>query len=1617
MPQRPSDLIELLALRVAQTPDKVAYRFLTDGESSAIEWSYRDLDRNARRVASALGSERRGQALLLYPPSLDYIAAFFGCLYAGVTAVPAYPPDPSRLQRTLPRLRAIAADSRADVLLTTDAVSKLVSMFGAQAPEITTCQSIATDTLTSELDEFEPATAGSDALAFLQYTSGSTSNPRGVKLSHGNLLHNLEMVRRGFELDESSNGVIWLPPYHDMGLIGGILQGLYTGFPITLFSPLAFLSRPMRWLEAIDRYRATVSGGPNFAFELCVRKSTPEQRASLDLSCWKVAFCGAEPIRETMLSEFSDAFATAGFDKKAFYPCYGLAEATLIVTGGAADKPPVVDNIDHRQLESGIRAPAGNERSCQLIGCGQALGDQEVVVVNPATRTLAQPGQVGEIWLCGPSVSSGYFNEPSVGDDPFRGHLAGTEQTDPSSFLRTGDLGYLQAGELFVTGRCKDLIIVRGRNIYPQDIERTLEVTDSRVRPGCSVAFASQGIDGQDGVVALVETRKGIPKDELAVLVETLAAEVNANHQLDLLDVAIVSGGTIPKTSSGKVQRSLARTEYESNQLVSVASLIANQQRRVVALSDETVAERSQMETLNILVDCVGQALNVAPKDVRIDQPLSSYGADSLQIVELQGEIRTRLERTVSLEVLFASPSILELTGKLEPIGHQTKPTSQTATTTDSVGPHRIATKNQDALWFLQRRDPSDRAAYISRAVRFDCAVDAQALSRAIGAITSRHESLRTSFALADDRLVRQVSENAQTPVINVDAISWSTEKLVEAMVAEASRSFELDSGPLFRVALYSTDQGTVMQWTAHHIVVDFVAVSTMFQEFASIYENLSEAATKKENDGVQTALGSALQFDDFVRAQTSQKTEKIEELEQFWNMALADAPASINLPFESRPTKPTESAGGTIEVNLPNSLARAIRKRADKERVTVSSIILAAYAATLARFGGDEDIVIGVPSTGRTRSEDAAIVGYCANMLPVRLQPCSNKPVTELIAQASKQVASALTHQQLPLSEIVTKLNHPRIADRMPLIQVAFSAFTSRVSGTDSFARLAAGVGEMPLELGQLRATPIQLPVRTSQFELSLLVAATTERIECVFEYATKRFSEATIRGLGRGFVRLLEEMVVSAPTTTLGTLLWAEVPTAKSRVVHQLMPSAAELFAQQVTSHPNDMALSFDGQSLSYAELDQRADELVGQLKTEVTSGPVGICMEQSVELVASMLACTKVGLPFVPIDPMQPKARQALFIDQAGIECVMSLSAGKARGENNPVETTVLTPQTPLPPDRSSSDIAYILFTSGSTGTPKGVMVSRSNLANRLAWGQSNQPIARGAAVLQFTSPSFDVSIWEVFSSLCFGGHLVVANQCERASVRALADLVVSHQIKMAGFVPSFLRVLVDEQGVSCLASLDYLFVGGEVLDRPLAVQLIEGLQNTSIYNFYGPTETTIDATFFELPRSAAQLKVIPIGNAVADALLYVLDDNRHPVPDGLIGRLFVGGPSVALGYCNAPKLTAERFISNPFVGDGTPMYDTGDLVRRAPSGELLFIGRNDHQVKVRGQRLELGEVESALRRHHAVSDVAVVLAPRIPRSVAEAVLDEIETLSEEAVLRLSVSTPSTQRVPNE
>ncbi|HEX6288568.1 MAG TPA: amino acid adenylation domain-containing protein, partial [Herpetosiphonaceae bacterium] len=1562
-------------------PDRQAYTFLLNGEVATDALTYGALDGQARAIAMLLRQHcsQGDRVVLLYPPGLDYLCAFFGCLYAGVIAVPAYPPNPARLARTLPRLQAITGNARPCVALASAAICEAVGRI-ADVPEFAAMRWIATDALDSSADgsAWQPPDISGASLAFLQYTSGSTARPRGVMLSHANLLHNSALISQAFGHTPDSRGVIWLPPYHDMGLIGGLIQPLYSGFPVVLLAPVDFLQRPLRWLEAISRFKATTSGGPNFAYDLCVQKISPEERAQLDLSSWSVAFNGAEPVRALTLQRFAEAFAPAGFRPEAFYPCYGLAEATLIVTGGGVESLPVVssfaaDELErHRAIE--VEASAGRA----LVSSGRALGGQQVAIVEPTTRQHCEPGQVGEIWVAGSSVAGGYWEQPDATAQTFGASIAGEAS---GSYLRTGDLGFVRDGELFVTGRLKDLMIIRGRNYYPQDIELTVERSHPALRPASGAAFTVAADDGERLVVV-----HELERQQRHTAIDTVAAAIRQavaiEHDLAIHAVVLLKPGSVPKTSSGKVQRYACRESFLDGTLAAIAQSVLQEPDASpnTTLTRDDLLSAPEAER-PMLLERYLHALVESRLGMRSSQPsgaisLLALGLDSLQAVEIQHRLEADLGLVVPITRFLEDQSIGQLAATIveQLDAPQLASALEAAPAPTKEGIALPLSIGQRALWFLHQLTPTSAAYNLSSAMRIRGRLDIPTLRRTLEKLVERHAALRTSFVVLDGEPAQRINPVAFGFDVE-DMPGMDAAELGPRLTELAHRPFDLAHGPLLRVHLFQTaDDEAILLLVVHHIVADLWSLSLMIRELSALYS--------AEQTGQPAALAPLEQsYGDYVyRQQQWLAGSEGDRLWAYWQRQLADAPAVLDLPTDRmRPPVQTYS-GAAHSFRLGSELTRQLKDLAQQSSATLYVTLLAAYQVLLYRYTGQRDLLIGTPTSGRSRAGLAGLIGYFVNPVVLRGRLVDTQPFVELLAQARQTVLDALAHQEFPFPLLVERLQPERDLSRSPLFQVMFALHQTPLADVADLAAFALGSESARLRLGSLEMESIALEQQTAQFDLTLTVAEHQGELAAALHYNRDLFAPDTIRRIAGHWQTLLESIVADPdqPIAALPLLSLAErqallgwnataAAYPQDRCIHDLV-------AAQAAQTPDAIALIAGATRLTYAELNRRADRLAAYLHS-LKIGPesrVGVCLTRTADLVIGLLATLKAGGAYVPLDPGYPAERLALMLSDARIEAILTERALSSRlptfdpSAHEPIvvcldrDAAAIAATTDGDVSRVLPDnLAYILYTSGSTGRPKGVAISHRSAVSLLSWACRTFSPEQLRGTLAVTSINFDLSVFELFVPLSSGGTVILADQ-----IWQLKDLSTDPSITLVNTVPSAISELLQLDGLP--PSVQTINLAGEPLSLRLAQQLYQRDHVRQVVNLYGPTEVTTYATWAVVDRDDAAPPTI--GRPISNTQGYVLDPWYQMVPVGVIGELYLGGVGLARGYLGRPDLTAERFLPDPFAQQpGARLYRTGDLVRYLPNGDLDYIGRIDHQIKLRGYRIELGEIEAALRQH--------------------------------------------------
>lgn len=1152
IPIRPTSFVELLQWRASQQKEEVALTFLLDGENAAVSLTYAQLHQQAASIAAELQAKIGvgERALLLYQPGMEYITAFLGCLYAGVIAVPAYLPSAHRPPL---RLQAIVQDAQPTLVLSTGSLHKQLQRQFAALPLLAKLDWLLTDRHNSAVVPVSapmlPIEKG--ATAFLQYTSGSTSTPKGVMVSHANLLANLGVMYNYLAVEEENRAVSWLPPYHDMGLIGGILLPIYSGAKMTLLSPVSFLQKPLRWLEAIARTRATISVAPDFAYALCVRKIPPEQRVGLDLSNWRIAVVGAEPVRPTTLAEFSAAFAECQFRPEAFQPCYGLAEATLMASSKQPLTFPVIQNFTASSLEGQKIKPtdqhAGSTRA--LVSCGQSVIGQQIVIAAPDTRKRCIDAEIGEIWVQGPSVAGGYWKQPESSKETFQAYLA---ESGEGPFLRTGDLGFFHQGELYITGRLKDLIILHGRNHYPQDLELTAQQSHPLLTPGAGAAFSIEK-DNEEKLVLVHELERQYRQQENALheVVAAIRTAIWEHHELDVYVVVLLKPGSILKTSSGKIQRQACRAAFLRNELQSV--LISSHEQRREELAASFVAARTPQEEL--LANIWLAVLEI--EQVGVFDSFVDLGGDSLQAAQIISRIRETFQLELSLQDLLASPTIAEQAYQLERARLTTlnrplppiEATSRAALTT--LFP---LSYSQERMWFFEQTIPGTTGPgdNLPVAARLRGPIQLSVFMQCIEEIICRHAILRTTFNTVNEmqnfkeraislpdipdegergsvfqvihpyqRQRRTLESANDTPMLaSVDLTPWSRQEQ-EQEVARLLREeqyyvFHLRTGPLFHVKVVQLREDEwVLLLNAHHSIFDGWSMGVFIQELLSLYEAFAQ--------GHPAALPELpIQYVDYALWQHQWlQGEVLQSRLAYWKKQLAGVPAFLRLPTDFTRPAVRSYAGKRYSFTFAQEISQGIQALSRREGVTLFMVLLAAYTILLYRLSGQADIVVGSMVAGRTRRETEKLLGLFINPVALRVRiEHSEITLRELLDHVRTTTLAAYTYQDAPFQNVVAQLGLPYDPAYSTLFQ-AMLTLQDRSFGKG--LEQLAGVSVEPL--GD-EWVDWEAELAPCDLELHVLEDA-HGGLRANLYYSTELFMESTIQKLMEQFRHILQQAI----------------------------------------------------------------------------------------------------------------------------------------------------------------------------------------------------------------------------------------------------------------------------------------------------------------------------------------------------------------------------------------------------------------------------------------------------------------------------------------------------------
>jgi amino acid adenylation domain-containing protein len=1365
-------------------------------------------------------------------------------------------------------------------------------------------------------------------LAYVIYTSGSTGIPKGVMITHGNLANYLCALNHELQISADDR-------YLHIASIAFSSSRRQLMLPLSQGATVVIATSdqrkdPSALLEMVKSRGVTVMDAVPSFWRNCTAIlsgfSATERRRLLDNQL-RLMLSASEPL----LSDIPHTWTSEFGHPARHIHMFGQTETAGIV--------------------SLYRVPENPNHEVYTVPIGNPIANTEIYILDEK-QVPCPAGVAGELYIGGAGVGRGYLNRPTLTAEKFVPHpfieQAGTR------LYRTGDWARLRPdGQIEFTGRQDQQVKMRGFRIELGEIETAL-ARHPAIRESAVVARGES--DGEKRLIAYFVT------DGEAPTVVELRSFVAAELPDYEVPSAFVQLKALPLSANGKVNRPALPDVAAGRPTLSV----------------DYLAPRNEIETR--LVAIWSEALRV--EQIGVNDNFFELGGHSLLAARIISRVRNEFHLEISLRAMFECPTVAR-----QALNLQKADANDEDFSVRSIAPvERNGTTplsfTQQQFWLLDQAGPNRSAYNVRSGIRINGELDVQKLRQALETIVARHEILRTNIVADKGTPIQVIASSMPVPFLISDLTSLSAsereDEMNRALAAEAAEPFDLSDGPLLRSKLLklSADEH-VFLLTVHHIACDGWSVSLLFRELIVLYQRSGESSSEMPHLPIQYA--------DFVEWQRDRlQGAQLERQLDYWKQQLAHAPAALDLPFDSRRTT-HEFNGFRQSVLFPKALANSLKTLSRNENATLFMTLLAAFQTLLFRYTGQDDIVVGSPVAGRTMLETENLIGAFVNTLALRGDVQGNPSFREYLGRVREMVLGAFSHQELPFEKLVAALNPERQVNRSPIFQVMFAM---------------QNTPNPDLAIQGLRLTPLKLESAAAKFDLTLEVEEQTDGLFISFEYNSDAFAGETIERMLGHFQNLLTE-VIANPLQRVAELTLLTESEQQQLLVHwndtradyPLDGCVHQLFEAQVAKTPDALAAEFQGEQLTYRELNTRANRLAHYLRKQGV-GPevmIGICVERSLEMLVGILGVLKSGGAYVPLDPKYPRERIAFMIEDANLALVLTQQGLRPHIASSNARLLCLdedwetiakeSPENPSP-DVTATNLAYVIYTSGSTGNPKGVMIEHRSLVNFTLAATAAYEIKPDDRVLQFASLSFDLSAEEIYPALTCGAAVVLRTDAMISSPRDFLDCCNEWNISVVDLPTAYWHELVnalDSSKFSLPAPVRLVIIGGEkaLTERVSAWKKLVG-ERVRLVNTYGPTETTIVATMCDLEGRDEIKDIVPIGRPIANVTAYVLSDSLQAAPIGVAGELHIGGAGIARGYINRPALTAAKFIPNPFRDQpGAKLYKTGDVVRYRADGHIEFLGRVDNQIKIRGFRVELEEIESALRNHAAVNDCVVVL----------------------------------------
>ncbi|MEG7378241.1 amino acid adenylation domain-containing protein [Bacillus subtilis] len=1556
--EQPATIPEVLYRTAAELGDTKGIIYLQpDGKE--VYQSYGRLWNDALRIVKGLrqsGLKAKQNVILQLGDNSQLLPAFWGCVLAGIVPAPlAVPPTYAESSSGTQKLKdAWTLLDKPAVITDRDMHQEMIDWASEQGLE--GFRAIAAEDLLSAEAETDWHQSSPEDLALLLLTSGSTGTPKAVMLNHRNIMSMVKGIiqMKGFTREDITFN--WMPFDH----VGGIgmlhLRDVYLGCQEINVSSETILMEPLKWLDWIDHYRASVTWAPNFAFGLVTDFAEEMKNRKWDLSSMRYMLNGGEAMVAKVGRRMLELLEPHGLPADAIRPAWGMSETSSGVIFSHEFTRAATSDDDH------------------FVEIGSPIPGFSMRIVNDH-NDLVEEGEIGRFQVSGLSVTSGYYRRPDLNESVF------TED----GWFETGDLGYLRNGRLTITGRTKDAIIINGINYYSHAIESAVEELaeiETSYTAACAVRVDQ---NSTDQLAIFFVTSANMNDEQMSQLLRNIQSHVSQAIGVTPEYLLPVQKEEIPKTAIGKIQRTQLKTSFENGDF---DYLLHNPNRMNGAVQDEDMQQadhvrRIREEIQEHLLSCLTEELHVSRDWVEPNANIQSLGVNSIKMMKLIRSVEKKYRIKLTAREIHQYPTIERLAGylsKQEGISSLSDDTAGTDTSKTEPEKSQAAFQSlsevQKGLWTLQKMSPEKSAYHVPLCFRFSSGLHLETLQEAFGFVFHQHPILKHVIQ-EKDGVPYLTHDPALSLEIKTEDISGMKESDIPSFLRKKGKEpYVKENSPLVRVMSFSrSEQEQFLLVVIHHLIFDGVSSVTFIRSLFDSYKLLLEGQQP------EITVSPAIYHDFAAWEQNMLAGKDGAKHRSYWQKQLSGTLPNLQLPKVSTSSADSEFEEDTYTRQLSSGFMNRVRTFAKEHSVNVSTVFLSCYMMLLGRYTGQKEQIVGMPAMVRPEERFDASIGHFLNMLPIRSKLNPEDIFSEFVAKLQFTMLDGLDHADYPFPKMVRDLNIPRSEAGSPVFQTAF--FYQNFLQTGSYQNLLSRYADF------FSVDFVERIHQEGEYELVFELWETEEIMELNIKYNTGLFDAASVSAMFDQFVYVTEQAVLN-PSQPLKE--YSLLPEAEEQIILKTWNDTGktypytcfhELFEQQAKKTPDRAAVSYENQTLTYRELDERSTQLAIYLQAHGV-GPdrlTGIYVDRSLDMLVGLLAVLKAGGAYVPLDPSYPAERLEYMLEDSEVSITLTTSELVNTLSWSGVKTALLdqdwdeiahtaSDRKVLTRTVTPENLAYVIYTSGSTGKPKGVMIPHKALTNFLVSMGETPGLSPEDNMLAVTTYCFDIAALELYLPLIKGAHCHICQTEHTKDVEKLKQDIQTIKPTVMQATPATWKMLFysgweNEERVKILC-------GGEALPETLKRYFLH--TGSEAWNMFGPTETTI---WSAVQRIDEECSHATIGRPIANTQIYITDSQLAPVPAGVPGELCIAGDGVAKGYYKKPELTNTRFIDSPFES-GSKLYRTGDMARWLPGGRIEYIGRIDNQVKIRGFRIELGDIESRLSEHPGIQECVVVAA---------------------------------------